>query len=48
MKVTAGEFMFYGGIGLFVAAVIAFVIIKIILSSKGKKIKTELAHKYDI
>ena len=45
---TAGMLMFYGGIGLFFLAIIAFIITKIILSSKGKKIKTELAQKYDI
>lgn len=45
---TTGELMFWGGIALCGLAIISFIIVKIILCIKGKKLKLTLSKKYDV
>ena len=40
---TIGAIMFYGGIGLFAAALVCMIIADIVLASKGRKLR-ELMH----
>ncbi|MBQ9460559.1 MAG: hypothetical protein IJU51_01375 [Clostridia bacterium] len=43
---TMGAIMFYGGIGLFAAALIGMIIANAVLSSKGKKLKELMKDRY--